>query len=117
MNDDERNELADFVLSVRDLLKRAVFEHPEWIAPELRPQMESAWNELQPFFRQAVDDIQSRRFDRELEREGLTGDQLRFKVAGFSMANEDFSKETHRAQRGRLRAFPGRLFSARGRLL
>jgi hypothetical protein len=117
MEDSDRTELADFLWRLRELLKLALFEHEEWFPADLRRQIDSAWNELQPLFSRATEDIQSGEFDQELEREGLTGSQLRFKLAGFSMASDDFTTEAGRAWRRRTPGFLRRVFDARGRLL
>lgn len=86
MEDHEREGLTEFLEGLRLLLRTAVYEHPDRFPDELWGPMEAAWQEVEPLFGRVSDLIESRAYDEALEREGLAGDQLRFKLVGFGMA-------------------------------
>ena len=89
MEEAEREGLKDFLYGLESLLRYAVYDHPEWFPRDIQQPMESAWREVEPVFAQVARDIESREYDQQLEREGLVGEQLRFKLAGFAAAESE----------------------------
>jgi hypothetical protein len=86
VEDSERQGLQNFLDTLQWLLGDAVHSHPEWFPKELREPMAMAWREVEPLFARVAGDLDSRDYDQALEREGLVGNQLRFKLAGFQAA-------------------------------
>ena len=101
------------------MLNDAIYRRQEWFPAELRAPMVAAW---ESDVRLALSDVErsisSRDFDDALEREGLAGAQLAFKLSGFNAAWYPWSSEVERELRPR-RGFwrPLRTLARRGNRL
>jgi hypothetical protein len=118
-----RDELQRFLRSLEDELDQVLDRHPEWFA-SFWQQFYDAWREVRPYVGEAHDALDPARAQSEegvseedLKRQGLTGAQLKLKMALFDEARDRF----HNADRpggptGRLRASIRRRFPRLGSL-
>ena len=90
----DRTDLADFVVGTRDILQQVVDWRGLLFREELRQPIADAWRELGRSFEDVMkalveegDELVS---DRQLERLGLTGNQLKLKLTGFNGAWDRF---------------------------
>ena len=92
MDERDRQSLIEFIQTVQQVLNfifRRLFEFP---TVRQVPHVQEAWEEVQPKFGQLVQAIQSRDYDRNLIDAGLSGAQLRFKLAVFDSAKRAFDE-------------------------
>jgi len=109
MDPRERQALIDFVLTVQQVLNFIFRRLIEFPTVHQVPHVQEAWEEVQPKFAQLVDAIQSRDYDRNLMDAGLSGAQLRFKLALFDHAKRAFDQ----GAQGRWTGMTGRWISVK----
>jgi len=90
----DRSDLADFMVSVKDILQQVVEWRGLLFREELRQPIADAWLEVQSAF----DDVSSRLIGDDeisedaISRIGLTGKQLELKLKGFNGAWDRFKQ-------------------------
>lgn len=113
MIEQDRARLLEFLARLRDEdLRHAM----EYLDPELRDYAFAAWDELlgTGTFELLLDAIASREYDDALDRNGLGGNQLTFKLAVIDHARAQVDREEReegppRERRGRIRRWLSRL--------
>jgi hypothetical protein len=84
MNDQERASLVSLIARTREVLDWAILDRRSNVPPHLRGPLRDAWTSVtNERFRELEQRIASGDFDDELDRHGLSGPELRAKLAAF----------------------------------
>jgi hypothetical protein len=100
MEDDDRRDLEAFLDEFRAMIDIAFEQNREWFPEQLIDQLEEAWRDLEPRFKEIKDGIESGEFDEILDAEDLSGPQLRVKRAVWVAVLKELDRERQARPRG-----------------
>jgi hypothetical protein len=104
MNDEERASLVVLISRTREILDWVVLDRGSNVPPHLRHPLRDAWTDVtNQRFTELEDRIGSGDYDEELDRHGLSGPELRAKLAAFEAPYRAWADLERRTRRRRFR--------------
>jgi hypothetical protein len=104
MNDEERASLVSLIARTREILDWVVLDRGSNVPPYLRGPLRDAWvNVTNGRFRELEETIASGSYDTELDQHGLSGPELRAKLAAFDAPYWAWANIERRTRRRRFR--------------
>lgn len=104
MDDAERADLVEMIANTRQLLEWVVSDPGSKVPPQLREALQDAWSsKAKNRFIELEKWIASREHDAELDEHGLSGPELRAKLAAFNFYYGEWSNLERKTKRRRFR--------------
>jgi hypothetical protein len=104
MNDEERSSLVTLIARTRQILDWVIVDRGSKVPPHLRDPLRDAWtNVTGQRFRELEERIASGGYDDDLDQHGLSGPELRAKLAAFNAYYQAWSNLERRTRRRRFR--------------
>lgn len=101
MNDEERSDLVALITRTREILDWVILDRGSKVPPHLRDPLRYAWtNVTKERFINLEEMIASGGYDDDLDEHGLSGPELRAKLAAFNAHYQAWSN-LERKTRGR----------------
>lgn len=104
MNDEERSNLVTLIARTRQILDWVILDRGSKVPPDLRGSLRDAWtNVTSERFIDLEARTESGRYDDDLDQHGLSGPELRAKLAAFNAYYEAWSNLERRTRGRRFR--------------
>jgi hypothetical protein len=101
MDEEERSDLVTLIARTRQIIEWVVFDRGSKVPPYLRVPLGDAWTEVtRDRFRRLEEEVASGLYDAELQEHGLSGLELKAKLAAFNAPYEQWA-DLERVTRGR----------------
>jgi hypothetical protein len=101
MDEEERSDLVTLIARTRQIIEWVVFDRGTNVPPYLRAPLRNAWTEVtRDRFRRLEEQLASGGYDAELQAHGLSGLELKAKLAAFNARYEQWA-ELERTTRSR----------------
>lgn len=108
MTDDERRDLVSLIAKTRKILEWVVLDSGSNVPAHLRGPLTQAWTEAtRGRFLLLEEQIGSGEYDDSLDEHGLSGPELRAKLAAFDAPYRAWAELEAQTRRRRFRRLPG----------